>query len=231
MATICFPTENGVGTLYGSSAQVPRERSLTALLAAVSCPRLQVTSGFDVTAISASNGVELLTSSLDLALINGYLLSFDSTVQLTGLSNNTHYVYAQLTKSSNLVTTWSLVSNTTGTIPTDAVPLARVVVAGGTVSAIQNAKKNPGSCYDGDYTGDGSGTSRVIFLGFNPKVMINANSGDTSFWITSTTNQGTILIQTAGSTIGSSTITIVALGFTVGTLNTNGVDYHYKVFL
>src|SRR3990172_5936830 len=99
MAKIAFPTENAVGTLFGFTTQVPREQAL-ALLAKIASPcplKSYVMSGFNVSEISASNGVRLsYGSGGHYAVINGIIVSFDADVDLTGLSNATHYIYAQL---------------------------------------------------------------------------------------------------------------------------------------
>lgn len=174
MAVIAFPSENAVGTLFGSQTKIVREQAM-AMMAKCSTPsplKAYVIAGFDVSAVPASNGVRLLTGSADYAIINGTMISFDATVTLTGLSNNTHFIYAQLTKVSSLVTTWALTSNTTGTPPSDSVALAQVVVAGGVAGTPVNAKKNPSPCF-GTYTGNTTGTTpQDIYLGFKPTVVI-----------------------------------------------------------
>jgi len=180
MAVIVFPSENAVGTLFGSPTQIVREQSLALLVKAGSIGPLKcaVLSNFDVSAVPASNGVRIQFGSAEYAIINGILISGSGTETLTGLSDNTHFIYAQLTKVSSLVTTWSLVSNTTGTPPPDSVALARVVVAGGVAGTPVNAKKNPASCH-GTWTGDGSG-AQPVYLGFRPSridAYFNENSG------------------------------------------------------
>lgn len=165
MAVIAFPSENAVGTLFGSSTRILRERHLATWLACGSTVKRYVGAGFDVTAVPASNGVRLLTSALDYAVIDGYFISYDATVTLTGLTDNTHYIYAQLTKVSNLVTGWELLSNTTGTLPTDAVWLAMVVVTGGVAGTPTNVVKIPTGYISGSYAGNNVASGRLIFIG------------------------------------------------------------------
>ena len=170
MAKIVFPSENAVGTIDSTSTQVLREHALTLYARACQPSPLKcfVFTGFEVYAISASNGVRLqYGSGGHYAMINGSMISFDADINLTGLTNNTHFIYAQLTRDGNLATTWELVSNTTGVSPTYSVCLACVVVAGGVAGTPQNAKHSPLIC-TGSYTGDSTG-DRLIFLGFEPK--------------------------------------------------------------
>ena len=169
MAKIVFPSENAVGTINGSSTQILREHALTLYACANPSPlKCFVYSGFEVYANPGVNSVrvEYVSPNYNIAYINGSMISLDADINLTGLTNNTHFIYALLTRDGNLVTTWELVSNTTGVPPSYSVQLARVVVAGGVAGTPVNAKHSPGSCY-GSYAGT-SGSALSVYLGFRP---------------------------------------------------------------
>ena len=169
MAKIVFPSENAVGAIDGSSTQILREHALTLYARACQPSPLKcfVFTGFEVYANSGANSVRLeYGSGGHYAIINGSMISFDADINLTGLTDNTHFIYAQLTRDGNLATTWELVSNTSGVPPSYSVQLARVVVAGGVAGTPVNAKHSPGSCY-GSYAGT-SGSALSVYLGFRP---------------------------------------------------------------
>lgn len=242
MAVIAFPSENAVGSLFGSPTQIVREQAMAAYAKTIlgSSLKSYVMSGFTLSAISASNGVRLsYGSGGHYAMIDGTMISFDADVDLTGLSNNTHFVYAQLTRSSSLVTTWALVANTTGTTPSDSVPLGRVVVAGGVAGSPQSAAKNPIGCYASSYVGDGTG-SRYIFLGYRAKMLlIPDNSTPASIILTTQWSSLSALFTNGNSddsgrqiiTVGSTGITIGELGFTLTTANAGSTTYNYLAFV
>jgi hypothetical protein len=100
------------------------------------------------------------------------MISFDADVTLTGLTDNAHFIYAQMTFDKDpwldgvLATSWELVSNTTGTPPSGSVCLARVVVAGGVAGTPVNAIHSPLTCH-GSFAGVTSSTV-VMFMGFRP---------------------------------------------------------------
>ena len=239
MAKIAFPSENAVGSLFGSSTQVLRERALSTWIACGSTVKRYVGAGFDVTAIPASNGVRLSVSASDYALINGYYISYDATVDLTGLSNNTHYVYAILTKTSDLVTGWDLLANTTGTLPTDAVWLAMVVVAGGVAGTPTNVVKIPTGYISGSYAGNNVTSGRLIFIGapaqeiklYGPVVtsssgyrmqIIHPTEDIPSYYFDATSHYVAGLIHATA---------YHAFGFTVGTgdgFNITGATYYWS---
>ena len=180
MAKIVFPSENAVGTIDSTSTQVLREHALTLYARACQPSPLKcfVFTGFEVYANPGANSVRLeYGSGGHYAIINGSMISFDADINLTGLTDNTHFIYALLTRDGNLATTWELVSNITGVSPTYSVCLASVVVAGGVAGTPANAVHSPLIC-TGSYVGD-SAADRLIFLGFQPKQVEIRADGDT----------------------------------------------------
>ena len=175
MAKIVFPSENAVGSIDATSTQVLREHVLTLYARACQPSPLKsfIFTGFEVYNNTGANSVRVEYGGGGpngfghYAMINGSMISFDADINLTGLTNNTHFIYAQLTRDGNLATTWELVSNTTGVSPTYSVCLACVVVAGGVAGTPQNAKHSPGYA-TGSYVGNNA-SSRLIFTGVEAK--------------------------------------------------------------
>jgi len=170
MAKIVFPSENAVGAIDGTSTQVLREHALTLYARACQPSPLKcfVFTGFEVYNNAGANSVRLeYGSGGHYAIIDGSMISFDADINLTGLTNNTHFIYASLTRDGILATTWELVSNTTGVCPAYSVCLACVVVAGGVAGTPQNALHSPGYA-TGSYAGNNA-TSRLIFTGVTAK--------------------------------------------------------------
>ena len=170
MAKIVFPSENAVGAIDGTSTQVLREHALTLYARACQPSPLKcfVFTGFEVYANPGANSVRLeYGSGGHYAIIDGSMISFDADINLTGLTNNTHFIYASLTRDGILATTWELVSNTTGVSPAYSVCLACVVVAGGVAGTPQKALHSPGYA-TGSYAGNNA-SSRLIFTGVEAK--------------------------------------------------------------
>ena len=242
MAKIVFPSENAVGAIDGSSTQILREHALTLYARACQPSPLKcfVFTGFEVYANSGANSVRLeYGSGGHYAIINGSMISFDADINLTGLTDNTHFIYAQLTRDGNLATTWELVSNTTGVSPTYSVCLARVVVAGGVAGTPTNAIHSPLIC-TGSYVGD-SAADRLIFLGFQPKqVEIRAAGATHNILIRPYPGLGIMLLVyglqyevTASDTFAHHSI--ATQGFNVGhvdagTYNYTGTTYYWMAY-
>ena len=96
-----------------------------------------IVTGFTVTATTGVNrSVDVSTGS---ARIKGMFVNNDAleTTAHTFGTDNTHYLYIQLTRDAySEPESWSYTSNTTGTPPTDSIVLAKVITAAGDVSSI-----------------------------------------------------------------------------------------------
>lgn len=97
-----------------------------------------ILNGFTVTGSAGVNrSVDIAVGK---AVIQGVIAELDAT-DTTGYtfgSDNTHYLYIQMTRDgSSQPLTWQYTSNTTGTLPTDSLFLAKVVCSGGDVSSVQ----------------------------------------------------------------------------------------------
>jgi hypothetical protein len=169
MAKIIYPSEHSVGTIQGIPTNIMREYPSNWCSMVNNPSRLKsfISYGFEIYS-TGSNGVELqYGSGGHYASIAGLLISYDANITLTGLSNEIHYIYAQLSKDGQSITTdWNLVSNTSGIPPEFSVALARVTVTGGVAGSIVQANKNPVACA-GSFAGVTS-TAVSVYLGFRP---------------------------------------------------------------
>ena len=96
-----------------------------------------IISGFTVTAtIGINRSVDISTGT---ARVKGMFVNNDAleTTAFTFGTDNTHYLYIQLTRDgNNEPESWSYTSNTTGTPPTDSIVIAKVITAAGDVSSV-----------------------------------------------------------------------------------------------
>ena len=96
-----------------------------------------IISGFTVTATTGTNrSVDVSTGT---GRVKGMFVSNDAleTTAHTFGTDNTHYLYIQLTRDAySEPESWSYTSNTTGTAPTDSIIIAKVITAAGDVSSI-----------------------------------------------------------------------------------------------
>jgi len=138
-----------------------------------------------------------------------------------------------------LVTGWDLLANTTGTLPTDAVWLAMVVVAGGVAGTPTNVVKIPTGYISGSYAGNNVTSGRLIFIGapaqeiklYGPVVtsssgyrmqIIHPTEDIPSYYFDATSHYVAGLIHATA---------YHAFGFTVGTgdgFNITGATYYWS---
>lgn len=175
MAINIFPSELSVGTLLGSKTVVARERSMTEWMKVRGACTLDA---FIYSGFSLSPGAGLSVSvAAGVICINGYRVENDAAGTLSGLvANRTiaapNFIWAQLDRDGNgLVTGYTLVSNITGTPPTDSVILGFAVTDAASVTSAISYAARP-STVRGSYTGDGT-SNRFIFVGqFTPGYVI-----------------------------------------------------------
>jgi len=109
-----------------------------------------VSSGWTVPATHGDLGIPVAAGS---GIIKGRRIVTDSSNDVTLTDNATNHVFMQIVlDGSNNVTTVQLVSNTSGTPPSNSIYLARAVTSGGTVTAGVN-NGAPGHIYDTSVTG------------------------------------------------------------------------------
>ena len=96
-----------------------------------------IISGFTVTATTGTNrSVDVSTGT---GRVKGYFINNDAleTTAFTFGTDNTHYLYIQLTRDgNNEPESWSYTSNTTGTPPTDSIVIAKVITTAGDISSV-----------------------------------------------------------------------------------------------
>jgi len=99
--------------------------------------RDHVVSGFTVTGSTGTNrDVDITSGTIRL---KGMFISnsANDTNAYTFSTDDTHYLYVQITRDGNgEPESWDYTSNTTGTIPTDALMIAKVVTSAGDVSSV-----------------------------------------------------------------------------------------------
>lgn len=176
MAKHIFPSENAIGSLFSSPTRDARERAMAEWMKVLSACKLDafVYSGFT---ISDPNSGLVATVAAGVACINGYRIENDASENIINLADTRpadapNFIWATLDKDGNgLVTGYTLVSNTTGTPPTDSVLLGFAVTSGGQVTGVTTYAARP-TTVKGSYTGDGT-TDRFIFTGqFTPSYII-----------------------------------------------------------
>ena len=95
-----------------------------------------IISGFTVTATTGTNrSVDVSTGT---GRVKGYFINNDAleTTAHTFSSDDTHYLYIQLTRDIySEPESWGYTSNTTGTPPTDSIVIAKVITVAGDISA------------------------------------------------------------------------------------------------
>ena len=96
-----------------------------------------IVSGFTVTATAGTNrSVDISTGT---GRVKGYFINNDAleTTAHTFSSDDTHYLYIQLTRDIySEPESWGYTSNTTGTPPTDSIVIAKVITVAGDISSI-----------------------------------------------------------------------------------------------
>lgn len=96
-----------------------------------------VVDGFTVTGSTGTNrDVDITSGTIRLKgmVVNN---SANDTNAYTFSTDDTHYLYVQITRDGNgEPESWDYTSNTTGTTPTDAIMIAKVVTAAGDVSSV-----------------------------------------------------------------------------------------------
>lgn len=187
MASFIFPSEDRIGTFpsnlnpYSVATNILLEPSLALLSRSQrSNSRRNVIYGFD---LSAGAGLSVNVAA-GYAYANGLILGDTASTNVAGLAasrniNEPNFIFAAVnfvgTPSGDRAMTLAFSSNTTGVVPTDGVCLGIAATDASSVTSYQSSIKNAGSCYVGQYTGDGAyGPSgyRLVFLGSRPNLVI-----------------------------------------------------------
>ena len=98
-----------------------------------------IMNGFTVVAGSGLS-VDVGTGKLRL---NGLVVENDASENVASLTDNsTVHLYAQLARDGNSeAESWNFVTNTTGTLPTDAIKLAKITTSSGAVTAVSQVNQ------------------------------------------------------------------------------------------
>ena len=98
-----------------------------------------VSTGFTVT---AGAGLDVIVGTGRIRL-KGLVIENTSNANVGGLTDNTtNYLYVQLSRDGNSeAEAWDFTKNTTGTIPTDAVKVAKITTSSGVVTAISQVNQ------------------------------------------------------------------------------------------
>lgn len=158
-----YPTETPIGLWEADDADRAREFQHAAWLnyvhqsplASFCCYGGTITKGTGDTADIASG----------MYVIEGRMVQQDAADSVAiAAGDATNYIWAQLNKTGDLVTSVSYYSNTTGTVPDDSVMIGILVRASGVYTATQSAY------YPRVVTGTTLPTD--VFLGFEPKAVM-----------------------------------------------------------
>lgn len=246
MSTNIYPSELGTGSLNGAPTSIGREatEALTRKIRGKSPLDSFIVSGLSLSGVAGQLTVNIAAG---VAIINGYYCEADNG-SVTGLTNNRalvspNFIYCALTFNGfGQVNGRSFSSNTTGTPPANGFCIG--IVHTDATQAVEIVESVPvPSTVQGNFTGDGSTSNRLIFLGFTPKCVgifgthtcIDTGGGDVETQDTSFSFSG------SGTFPAPNYPEITSWGFYVKhsanygdpdsvlryTYNKNGADYRY----
>lgn len=178
-----YPSQDNISTYLGSNADWAEEKQIASWLSirGSSCAEQFVYSGLD---LSIGTGLSVDVAA-GVAVVDGRILKTTGTESIGSLTDSTtNYIFLQATITSDLIASFALVSNTTGTRPSNGVLLGTAVAAGGVITSVVNVIKKPrgfsagADTTAGTYTGDGT-SNREFSMGGQPRlVMILSNDHD-----------------------------------------------------
>ena len=198
--------------------------------------RDHVVSGFTVTGSSGTNRDVDITSGT--VRLKGMFISnsANDTNAYTFSTDDTHYLYVQITRDGNgEPESWDYTSNTTGTTPTDAIMIAKVVTAAGDVSSVDQSTEFKKVSHMHTFVGTGAEINaltptyegQLVFCmksgnGFG-KNIIYVRNGDNSAWNPLSINQLTYIVPS--TTIGDYTTPTDSVASSTGdaTVNVSGL--------
>jgi hypothetical protein len=169
MAKNVFPTENEVGSFYGTNSSFMMERICSDWNYYTRwCPKPNfIISGLELSVNLPLAGQVRVSSGI--AMAKGYVAYNDSIHDITDIPvSSTRYIYLTLTRVSELVTTFTFTHNSTGTPPSNySVELGRVTRGATTITDAYEAIDGT-NIYASSYSGNDA-ASRFVYLGLQPR--------------------------------------------------------------
>jgi hypothetical protein len=170
MAKFILPSEAAIGSYGGVPTNVILEAALTQML--VNSGQSPLTS-YRLGGMAIGQGAgQTMSITAGSCSIEGFWCYSDAALTASILSGQNYYAFLVLTFSNGIASDFNVQLNTTGTPPAHSVCLGifSTNVSGVIPASVRDSVASP-RVNAGTFTGDGA-LSRLIFLGFSPKLVI-----------------------------------------------------------